>query len=362
MASAPALAALACAPTPSPATPTSPASPTSPTAPASPAGAPVATASPASRALYYVLSNSSPHVTEIDAATNTIVRTKDVPGLKTWSWNDDFNYFDGKHLWLGTRDPANSDVEVVTLDLDRLEVVHRFPLGQEPFLYIGRASTKGILPVAKHASGQVAAFDVKTFQLLDIKDVPVNGGVACDIDVATGPDGVERCFIPTLNGDTVVSVDTPARNLLVSVDVPTGSRPVMLTAARDGSAVWVQDAGTNTNTVMDPRTLAVVKRFPAGNRPVVNTFSPDGRLSYVGHSADTIVQVVDTRSLEVARTVEVVTNPEKLAVHPNGRFLYAILTKESAVAVVDTASWQTTRVPLPEAPTGIFFRPIAPVA
>ncbi len=345
---APALAVVACAPRATPAAPTAPAD-----------SAPARTATPAPRALLYVLSNSSPHVTEIDTATNAIVRTKDVPGLRTWSWNDDFNHFDGQHLWLGARDPATSDVEVLTLDLDRLEATHRFPLGQEPFLYIGRASSKGVLLVAKHGSGQVAAFDVKSFQLLDTKDVPVNGGVACDIDVATGPDGVERCFVPTLNGDTVISVDTPGRNLLVAVDVPQGSRPVMLTAARDGSAVWVQDAGTNTNTVMDPRTLQVVKRFPAGRGPVVNTFSPDGRLSYVGHSADTIVQVVDTRTLDVVRTVEVGTSPEKLAVHATGRFLYAILTKENAVAAVDTGSWQVSRVALPEAPTGIFFRPPA---
>ena len=345
-----ALTAVACAPGAVPAPPSA-------TAPAS--SAPARTATPAPRALLYVLSNSSPHVTEIDTATNAIVRTKDVPGLRTWSWNDDFNHFDGQHLWLGARDPATSDVEVLTLDLDRLEATHRFPLGQEPFLYIGRASSKGVLLVAKHGSGQVAAFDVKSFQLLDTKDVPVNGGVACDIDVATGPDGVERCFIPTLNGDTVISVDTPGRNLLVAVDVPQGSRPVMLTAARDGSAVWVQDAGTNTNTVMDPKTLQVIKRFPAGRGPIVNTFSPDGRLSYVGHSADTIVQVVDTRTLDVVRTVEVGTSPEKLAVHANGRLLYAILTKENAVAAVDTGSWQVSRVALPEAPTGIFFRPPA---
>lgn len=346
------LATLACVPS---------ATPAAPTVTSQPSPAPAQTANPAARALFYVFSNSSPHVSVVDAATNRVTATKDVPGLKVWTWNDDFNFFDGKHVWVGTRDPANDDVELLTLDLDTLEATHRIPLGKDKTtLYIGQASKKGVLPVAKHASGQVATIDTRTFQLVDIKDVPVNGGVACDIDVATGPDGVERCFIPTLNGDTVISLDTPTSNLLVSVDVPKGSRPVMLTASPDGRAVWVQDAGTNTNAVFEPRALQLLKRFPTGKGPIVNTFSPDGKLSYIGYSVDTILTVVDTGSLEVVRNVEVGTSPEKLAVHPNGRFVYAILTKESAVAVVDTSSWQVTaRVALAENPAGIFFRPIA---
>lgn len=235
--------ALACAPAASPADP-------APQPSVAPVGTAVPTATPAPRQLFYVFSNSSPHVSVVDAATNTVTATKDVPGLKTWTWNDDYNHGDGKLLWLGTRDPSNDDVEVLTLDLDSLEVTHRIPLGKDKTtLYIGQASKKGVLLVAKHASGQLASIDLKTLQLQDIKDVPVNGGVACDVDVATGPDGVERGFVPTLHGDTVVSVDTPARNVLVSVDVPRGSRPVMLTAAPDGKTVWVQDASTNTQSV-----------------------------------------------------------------------------------------------------------------
>ncbi|MDE2896858.1 MAG: hypothetical protein OXO54_00880, partial [Chloroflexota bacterium] len=52
-----------------------------------------------------VFSNSSPHVTAIDILTEEVSRTGDVDGLSTWAWNDDNNFFDGRHLWLGTLNP-----------------------------------------------------------------------------------------------------------------------------------------------------------------------------------------------------------------------------------------------------------------
>ncbi|MDE2868593.1 MAG: hypothetical protein OXN91_08130, partial [Chloroflexota bacterium] len=48
-----------------------------------------------------VFSNSSPHVTAIDILTEEVTRTGDLDGLATWAWNDDNNFFDGRHLWLG---------------------------------------------------------------------------------------------------------------------------------------------------------------------------------------------------------------------------------------------------------------------
>src|SRR5438034_409371 len=58
-----------------------------------PAGA-AAAATAARPELVHVFSNSSPHITEIDAATNKITRTKDVPNLGVWATNDDNCYFD----------------------------------------------------------------------------------------------------------------------------------------------------------------------------------------------------------------------------------------------------------------------------
>jgi DNA-binding beta-propeller fold protein YncE len=191
------------------------------------------------RAEVVVLSNSSPHVSVIDAKTNQITKTADIPQMTSWAWNDDNNYYDGKNLWLGMWNPDTKEVEVVLLDLDSLQVTKRIPLGQDAVtIYIGKPSRSGKVLVSKHASGEVAVIDRKTLAVEKTLKVPVDGGVACDIDVAVGPDGIERAFIPTNDGNSVVSIDTATLQVGRILRFP-GTHPFMLTADRGGRHVWV---------------------------------------------------------------------------------------------------------------------------
>lgn len=326
-----------------------------PAAAPSPSASP--TASPAAKARLYVLSNSSPHISVIDAETRQVVRKTDLPNFTSWTWNDDNNYFDGKNLWLGLRNPTTNDAEVIALDLDSLEITSRIAVGQEKLtLYISKATRDGILPVAKMGAAQIVGLDTKAAKVLWTRDVPVNGGVVCDIDVHVGPDGTERITYPTYKGDTVVTIDPKTGATLKSVDHPKGSSPWMNTLSPDGQ-LWVQEGDANTNAVLDPVTLAVIKRIPTGKSPTNVSFSPDGRLAYITHLADTIVQVVNARTFEEVQRVEVGTNPWEVGVHPNGKTVFAIVTKEAAVAVIDTATWKVTdRIPLGTNPAGIFLR------
>ncbi len=82
------------------------------------------------KAQVFVFSNSSPNVTVIDGETFRVLRTKDLPNFKSWTWNDDNNYFDGQNLWLGHRDPQTNDAEVILLNLDTLEVTDRVAVGK----------------------------------------------------------------------------------------------------------------------------------------------------------------------------------------------------------------------------------------
>ncbi len=327
---------------------------------ATPAPTPATTApgaaAPASAQLF-VLSNSSPHISVIDTATNQVIRTADIPDFTSWTWNDDNNYFDGTNLWLGMRDPETDDVEVIALNLDTLEITHRIPLGKDKLnLYIGKATSKGSLLVGKMQSGQVVAIDTKTAEILATWDEPVNGDVVCDADIAVGSDGVERFYYPTRKGDTVVSIDPETGEVLKIIETPKGSTPLMLTTAPDNT-VWVQEVNSNTNAVFDPVTLELKQRFLTGVKPVVASFSPDGKYGYIGHLQDTVVVVVDTATLEEVQRVQVGTYPQKLAIHPSGKYVYAILTKEASVAVIDTTSWEVTqRIPLGTNPTGIYLR------
>lgn len=304
----------------------------------------------------FIFSNGSPHISVIDTETNQVIKTADVPEFTSWTWNDDNNYFDGQNLWLGMKDPDTTDVEILVLNLGTLEVTSRLPIGKDKLtLYIGKATRDGVLHVGKMDSGQVVAIDTKTFQVLETWDVPVNGDVVCDADIAVGPDGVERFYYPTREGDTLVSLNAETGETIKIVDSPEGSKPLMLTTAPDGT-VWVQEVATNTNAVYDPLTLDLLKRFPTGKAPIVASFSADGKYGYIGHNDDTIVTVIDSETLGEVQRIEVGTNPQKLAIHPSGKYVYAILTKEASVAVVDGESWEVTeRIPLGTDATGIYL-------
>ena len=312
------------------------------------------------KAQLFVLSNSSPHVSVIDTETNQVIRTADIPDFTSWTWNDDNYYYDGQNLWLGMKDPDTTDVEVIALNLDTLEITSRLPIGKDKFtLYIGKAARNGVLHVGKMHSGQVVAIDTKAFQVLDTWDVRVGeGGVVCDADIAIASDGVERFYYPTRKSDMLVSINPATGETIKIVDTPKGSNPLMLTTAPDAT-VWMQEVASNTNAVFDPVTLDLIKRFPTGKSPIVASFSPDGRYGYIGHGGDTDVIVIDTETLEEVQRIFIGTNPQKLALHPNGKFAYAIVTKEASVAVIHTGFWGVTeRIDLGTNPTGIFIRTI----
>jgi len=312
---------------------------------------------PSPRAQLIVLSNSSPHITVIDAQTYRLLKTADLPQMTSWTWNDDNNFYDGRHLWLGLRNPENSDVEVILLDLDTLQVARRISLGKDSAtLYIGKPSRHGRLLVSKHASGEIAVIDTKTFEVVQTEKLPVDGGVACDMDLTVGPGSIERALVPTDNGNTVLSVNTADLQVVGRTTFP-GTRPFMLTISPDSSRAWIQERTSNSMTVLNARTLQVVKRIPTARTPIIGTFSPDGRLHFTGHAADTEVIAHDTKTFKEVWRAGVGSNPDKLGVHPAGAFVYATISREGAVAVIDARTGKVIiRVALGTNPTGIFVR------
>ena len=320
---------------------------------------PTSTPVPEPTAKLLTFSNDSPHVTVIDAETNTVVKTADIDDLTKWTWNDDNNYFDGKNVWLGLKYPESDDAVVISLDVNTLEVTNRLSVGKEAKnIYIGKATKDGILHVGKQGSAEVVTIDTKTASVLDTwANMPVTkeGGVVCDADVGTGPDGVERFYYPTRKGDSVVSVNVETGELIKETITPDGSNPLMHTNAPDGN-MWVQEVASNTNAVFDAITLELLARIPAASKPVVGTFSPDGKLAYIGHSGDPIVQVIDTVTFKEVTRITVGSTPSKIAVHPNWNSIYAIASKEASIVVIDTSSWNITgRIALANDPAGMFL-------
>ena len=307
----------------------------------------------------FVFSNSSPHVTVIDAETNEVTRTADISNFTFFTWNDDSNYYDGTDLWLGLMNIDTRQVEVIALNLNTLEVTTRLALGQEERdLYMGRAAKDGILPIGKKGAAQVVFVDTKDHKVLDTLDVDVGqDGVVCDMDVASAADGVDYLYIPTDKGNTVVKISVSTKQVSSTLIIPEATRPFMLTVSPDGKRVWVQERNTNGNLVLKAETLEVIKRVPTGPGAIMNTFSPDGKLSFTAHSVGTVVIANDAETLEEVWRAKVGTSPSRVAVHPAGNYVYATVSQEAALAVLDADTGElVTRIDLGTNPSTVFVR------
>ena len=314
-----------------------------------------------------VFSNSSPHVTAIDIVTEEVARSGDLDDFTTWAWNDDNNFFDGRHLWLGTLDAAAGTAELITLDVDTLTITNRIPLGSEADgVFLGKARQDGTLLVSKMAAGEVLTVNTSTHEVTNtFADVPLHGGVLADADLSTGGDGVERFVYPTGDGDRVVALDPASGAVLATAESKKGGHPTRLTASPDGS-IWVQEAGKHTVAVYEPSTLELVKRFQTGTQPILGTFTFDGAYAYTGHADDTFVQVVDTAKLKALAHIRVGNNPQMVAVRPDFTRIYAMLTDDQAVAVVYQQDWEVNSstitsskentITLESPPVGMFLR------
>ena len=307
------------------------------------------------------LSNSRPNITVIDAETNRVIDTANVPDMTTWGWNDDNNYFDGEHLWVGMLNSNNNAAEVALLNLNTRQIDRRISIGKETItVYIGKPSKAGNLLVAKQGSRQLVVIDIKARTVQRTIDLPMgNGGVACDVDVGTALDGKERAYVPGLAGNRVVAIDTATLQVAQTLDFPEGTRPFMLTVARDGRRLWIQEQAGNSNVILNGMNLLMVARTPAGAVPITGTFSLDGKLHFTGHRGDPIIIANDTETFAEVWRTRVGARPEKLGVHPNGRFLYAALAGEDAVVVLEAATGQLVqRISLGTTPVGLFVRKV----
>ena len=314
-----------------------------------------------------VFSNSSPHVTAIDILTEEVSRTGDLDGLTTWAWNDDNNFFDGRHLWLGSLDAAAGTAELITLDVDTLTVTNRIPLGSESEgVFLGKARQDGSLLVSKMAAGEILTVNTATHEVTNtFSDVPLHGGVLADADLSIDAEGVERFVYPTGEGDRVVSLDPSSGAVLATAESKKGGHPTRLTASPDGS-IWVQESGKHTVAVYEPSALELVKRFQTGTEPILGTFTYDGSYAYTGHADDNFVQVVDTADLRALAHIRVGLNPQMVAVRPDFTRIYAMLTDDQAVAVVYQQDWEANRftitstkentIALDSPPVGMFLR------
>lgn len=138
-------------------------------------------------------------------------------------------------------------------------------------------------------------------------------------------------------GDDSHLID-PATNRVVGVitdiEIPHG-----VTAAPDGTRIYISNESLHTLDVVDSLTLRVVRRIPLSGRPNNVSVGKDGRRVWVGiMQAPGAVDVIDTATMTRAKTIPVTGAIHNIYVTPDGRYAVAGSIARSTINVIDTAT------------------------
>lgn len=113
--------------------------------------------------------------------------------------------------------------------------------------------------------------------------------------------------------------------------------------------IFVSNEKDNTVTVLDAKTLDIIKTIPTGLRPRGIVITPDFREVLVCVGDDNRLDVIDTEKLEVTRTLPSGPDPELLDVDPAGKRIYVANEDDSIVTILEREDGKM----LAEVPVGI---------
>ena len=140
-----------------------------------------------------------------------------------------------------------------------------------------------------------------------------------------------------------------------TVAFPTDSKPYMLRVSPDGNAVWVQTAGTNTNTVLDADSMETLHTEPLGQGPVQSAFGPpDSRYGLVTHLDESFVEVIDQATGRSVQRIDVGGSQANASFMPDGATAYVTVTSRNEIVAIDMVELVVVgRIAAGEEPMGL---------
>ena len=129
------------------------------------------------------------------------------------------------------------------------------------------------------------------------------------------PDGSEVWTSQMMMPGSVLVLD--AKTLQTKQTIPVGDMPAEITFSPDGKHAFVANGMSDSVSVIDPATKAVVKTVPVGKGPVGAWPGVDG-VMYTDCEMGKSVSAVDSQTLSVARTYQLGFMPGMVGTPPGG--------------------------------------------
>ncbi len=189
--------------------------------------------------------------------------------------------------------------------------------------------------VANQGSATVSVIDVATNFVVATITLPAGSDPR---HVVTSPDGSRLYVASASYPGSIYVVETRANTLLLPA-ITVGNSPSGIAVSPDGTLVYVTNLFSNTLSVIDTSTRAVVATIGVDAQPTAVCVAPDGSRVYVASSIYGTVTVIDTATrTQVGNLISVQGNPNDLAISPDGSTLYVSNFNSASVSVIATAS------------------------
>lgn len=148
-------------------------------------------------------------------------------------------------------------------------------------------------------------------------------------------------------------------------DVPTGKEAEGVGVTPDGRWVWAGNRAEDSISIIDTRTLEVVKRISSPGFPYRVQFTPDGTRALIPHANASSLVVADVASQTIAKSIPLgmtkVDKPSTAGVfpHPDNRHAFVTVRNDNSMLVLDLVSGETlARVEVQNSPDGVTWSPV----
>lgn len=135
-----------------------------------------------------------------------------------------------------------------------------------------------------------------------------------------------------------------------------GSSAIAITP--DGATLVTVNPDSNTVTLLDTTSLAVLAELAVGGDPRSVVIAPDGLLAYIACQGSDALAVIDLAAQTVKATLPVGDRPVGVAVSPDGRYLAVAELGSDQVRLLERASLKPVALfPTLDRPSGMAFTP-----
>jgi len=172
--------------------------------------------------------------------------------------------------------------------------------------------------------------------------------------VVLSPDG-RWAYFTNRDSNTVSIMDVDSTAIVANIPAGDGVEGIALSP--DGKQIWAPNRRGNSITTIDTEKRQALSTIPTGPGPIRAAYSPDGKMIFIPTSGSGEVHVYEAASRNRIKVVKVGASPGGVIFSPDGKYAFvACAGSSNEVHVIDSATLTVTaKVPVERGPDGIEY-------